>query len=417
MKIRYISFVILVLVIIGIVFISGCIKQDKEVILGMSQFEVTLDETGKQVYKAKDAKIWIVHPNENWKVQEIINPDSNVAHKGVVGDMDGDNKNELYVIGGQKATLKVYNFVDGIWHSKMVWKPDFIRVRDIEIGDVDNDGKNELVMGTHDKGVVEVFDYENEKYSGKEVYRKNNTYIHEIEIGDFDGDGINEFFATPTDPNVEIGMLQLGSIVMFKWNGNDYDKTTIEDITYTHTKEIAVGDIDNDGENELVAVLWGVAKKANASTEDIEKGIVEAEVEIPVYIKKYKFVNNEIESEIIGEISGEIKARSLAIGDIDNDGENELIVGTNTKGLQIIYKKENKWVKYFLDRDLIGNIHALFIADFDNDGKNELIANSDNMGIVKVYKWTGNAWSSKIAFKTPPGDWVWAMDFGNVDND
>jgi len=65
---------------------------------------------------------------------------------------------------------------------------------------------------------------------------------------------------------------------------------------------------------------------------------------------------------------------------------------------------------------LIGNIHAVFIADFDNDGKNEILANSDNMEIVKMYKWTGKEWNDKVVFKTPPGDWIWAMDYADVDN-
>ncbi|MFH0870512.1 MAG: FG-GAP-like repeat-containing protein [archaeon] len=409
---------VIALVVISIL-ITSCEKaDDKELVIAMSQFTVSYDSSGKQVTKAGAAKVWVAHPDEDWRVDQILNPDSNVAHKGLVADMDADGKNEMYIVGGQEATLKRYDLENGQWVSRMLWKPDFVRVRDIEFGDVDGDGKDELVAGTHDKGVVVVVDYDSGNYGITEVYRRNSTFIHEVEIGDLDGDGVDEFFADPTDPNVDIGMKQLGSILMFKWNGTGYDHFVVDAFNYTHSKEMVLGDIDNDGKTELVAVLYGVPKSSGEDSQAVLTGDVKAEVLVPLKIMMYEYPGKGqvLASEMIGRIDGEWEARSLAIGDINEDGNNELVVGTGTGGLQIIYRNSTGWQRYVLDKDLKGKVHAVFIADLDGDGRNEILANSDKMSEVRLYKWSGKDWTIRTVLNTPAGDWIWAMDYGDVDN-
>ena len=63
------------------------------------------------------------------------------------------------------------------------------------------------------------------------------TFVHEIEIGDVDGDGKLEFFATPTDRN-KANESQPGMMVMYRWNGTQYERSVVDPMGATHAKEI-----------------------------------------------------------------------------------------------------------------------------------------------------------------------------------
>jgi hypothetical protein len=390
--------------------------QSNELILAMSRFETAANEDGLQEYKAGDAQVWIVHPDEDWRTEVLANPESTVCHKGDIADLDNDGLNELWAAGGQNATLNVYRKAGGSWESETVWKPPFIRVRDIESGDVDGDGLPELVAVTHGSGVAAVIEWENGSWSITEVDRKDGIYIHEVELADVDNDGIDEFFSNPTEPNTGKGLSQKGELVMHKWNGTSYEKQLIHSFNSTHAKEIAVGDLDNDGYPELLASVSGVAMETNTSAQDVHDGLIEMEIETPLRIVMWDFQEDILYGEIISEIN-DIEARSLRIGDADNDGLNELVVGTDSRGLQIIKNAGGKWVREIIDKDLRGSIHEVMIIDVDGDGLNEIVASSDMMGLLNFYRKEGDGWSRETVLDNLEGFWIWAMDWGDADNE
>jgi len=175
----------------------------------------------------------------------------------------------------------------------------------------------------------------------------------------------------------------------------------------------AVGDIDNDGNIEMVSIYSCVPRDVN----DPSKGLL-----IPINIKKFDFENGVFNEEIIYSINDTdpsncfITERSADIGDVDNDGENELVIGTHEMGIYIIKYNENKWESNIIDKDPNAGIHTLIIADADGDNRNEIISASDGDNTVKMHEFDGE-WISKDIFNTTKEDITWAMDFGNVDND
>jgi hypothetical protein len=68
------------------------------------------------------------------------------------------------------------------------------------------------------------------------------------------------------------------------------------------------------------------------------------------------------------EFSGSIFKNAITLGDVDNDGEMELIVG-NMSGDLIIYKHDKVWQKI----NNLGMITAVGVGDIMNCGSNALV--------------------------------------------
>ena len=388
--------------------LSNTIKAgDNEIVLATSHFvRVLNEETSKKEYVGKDAQIIIIDIVKGTK-EIISNNISNVEHKAAIGDIDNDGLNEIVGGGGgggnpnYNASLIVYRLMNNKWVEKLIWMPPDVRVRDVEIGDVDNDNKNDIVAITHEKGVMGIFSFKNNEWIKRELMDKFSeiTYVHEVEIGDVDNDGLNEIFTTPTDPNVELGEKQPGIISMFKWDGNKFNRFQVDHFDDAHSKEIVIGDVDNDNRLELIASIDGLNNPRTY-----------------LKIKKYEWINNELKGEIIWEFDNELKSRTMAVGDINNDGKNELLIGTSSSGLVYLYFKNNKWFKESIDKDL-PNIHSVAIGDVDKDGLNDVIGASDDLSIVNMYRLKDSKWEKINLIQLPEDYWIWAIDIGNVDND
>jgi hypothetical protein len=125
---------------------------------------------------------------------------------------------------------------------------------------------------------------------------------------------------------------------------------------------------------------------------------------------------------------GDLRCKDLTIGDADNDGKNEVILGTHGLGIVRLYDWENdKWKKEDLEYNFISQIdekeqtnhrvpseelsckectvqsavHIVKIEDVDNDGTNEVIATIssplelqevEEISFINIYKKQGKSW-------------------------
>ncbi|XP_051157692.1 KICSTOR complex protein ITFG2-like [Leptopilina boulardi] len=84
-------------------------------------------------------------------------------------------------------------------------------------------------------------------------------------------------------------------------------------------------------------------------------------------------------NKLCWELPGTVFRHGLMIGDVDNDGENELVVGT-AEGCLHIFKGTELWQKI----SGLGLISCLTIGDIFNSGKNALVVICDD-GWVHIY--------------------------------
>jgi hypothetical protein len=343
----------------------------------LSQAWFWKDAQGKSRPGPARLSIWRQTPN-GWQTTRLEDSESNVFHKALLRD------GGIVTIGAEKALLKRWRLENGRWTNELLWQRawggQFNRLRDIEVGDVDGDGNEEYVIATHDMGVVAVVKLPRGggKATVTELDPKANTFVHEIEIGDVDGDGKNEFFATPSGRNLGSSS-QPGEIVMYRWNGSGYGRTTIASMSQTHAKEILTADLDGDGRDELYAAVEG---------ELAQNRLVR-----PVEIRRYVYRKGAFEHTIVARIDDR-QTRFLIAADFDGDGRKELVATAMRSGIYLITpardatkNPDTDWALRCFETGSSGFEHATVAADLDGDGKPELYVAADDQGDLNRYVW------------------------------
>lgn len=377
-------------------------------LMTQAQFVEEVSPEGKRGPKPGPAKLVIIRKTENgWQEVILEDPLSNVFHKALPYEVEGEEPGIL-TIGANQAALKVWRYTDdGGWQDTMLWNPVFggkwDRLRDIEIGDVTGDGVNELVIATHDQGVIAVAQRTDSGWKIEEMSRTPSTFVHEIEIGDVDGDGLNEFFTTPSEPNRASGHSQPGHVHMYKWNGSGFDQTVVDEFEGSHAKEIMAADMNGDGVSELFSVM-------EAETEKKGK---EATVVVPVQIKRYRFGGNgEITSEVVASLQDR-QCRFLCAGDVNGDGRSDLVAAAMKSGLWVFWQGEDGgFTAEQVDADSSGFEHTTYLTDLDEDGQLEIYVAADDQREVRSYVYEDGSFKRTLLVHIPADHITWNLTSG-----
>ncbi len=340
--------------------------------------------------------------NDGWSRTRLEDPDSNVFHKAM------PYEGGILTIGAEGAKLKKWSFTQGQWKDETIWEQSwggrFNRLRDVEIGDVDADGKDEIVIATHDAGVATVIDIADDgTATAVEMDERADTFVHEIEIGDVNGDGKLEFFATPSDRN-QAGHSQAGGIVMYRWDGKQYERSWVEKQEGTHAKEILSFDMDGDGTSELFGVLEAELDPNNK--ERILK---------PVEIRQY-FPNKDgsFRFEVVATINDR-QTRFLVPGDFDNDGKAELIAPALSTGVYHITPPDvgrGRWTATLIDDNSSGYEHVAYVADLNQDGTLELYVAADDQRELRRYTFANGQFTREVLGILDPSVLTWSITDG-----
>ena len=340
---------------------------------------------------------------DGWSDTIIEDPQSNVFHKALLFN-DGSKKCIL-TIGAMGASLKIWEVRQNNWHQTLLWNPVFggkwDRLRDVETGDVTGDNKTDIVIATHDQGVVAVATKTKGKWAVTEIDREPGIFVHEIEIGDIDGDGNNEFFATPSKPNKAKGGPQPGRIIMYRWNGSGFEKKIVDDMPKTHAKEILAFDVDGSGISTLFSAVEAETKEEGGNTVRVE----------PVKIKQYVFDNGTVSGTVIATLN-DYQCRFLSAGDVDGDGEIELVSATMKTGLWLLKRLSGTWTTSLIDSDSSGYEHAICIDDLDGNGIQEIYVAADDQREFRMYQWNGNNFSKTVLSEIPRNRITWNITTG-----
>lgn len=221
----------------------------------------------------------------------------------VCGDGDNNDSVEVYAIGGD-SLIHRFQWNGSNWNEGNLGAiPQGLHPLSISIGDANNDGDDEVYVAFQRSGV---FHYELHQFIWNEtnwepsfIDSSVSFHSHGLAVGDGNNDGENEIYTTTYS----------GGIYQFKWDGTTFQKTLVYNEGHELTR-LCVGDGDNTGTKELYVADYGIMIPPTGG-----------------HLFKYEWDESTWLRTDIGEITaGGIigSVNGVCIGDGDNDGLNEV---------------------------------------------------------------------------------------------
>ena len=284
-----------------------------------------------------------------------------------VGDINGDGWNEV-IAGGYNGTASVLNAYDK--DGNILWSyPVEGEVKDIEIGDVDGDGIDDVVACNSVASHIYAINGTGHDITGLWPITSTPTPVVDLAIGQLDGQAGVDVAA--------IGEAVLGCLYVYDstgdliWSDSDVGGRTVE-----------IGNVDGDGDNEVVAVaydseyaydgglqrppggFWGVVDGGDGGWVLAFDGIGDGAGNSTVL---YSFYTED------GKIISDIE-----LGDLDgNPADVEVAVITEPVDATLfaidIAAEQEMW-RYSIDWPSQYYGESLAIGDVDRDYKNEVVA-------------------------------------------
>lgn len=172
---------------------------------------------------------------------------------------------------------------------------------------------------------------------------------------------------------------------------------------------VAQGDVDNDGREDIVAISW----ESESGYADGVLFVFDAET----YALKWK------SSTSLFQRYAWTGVHDVAIGDVDGDGDNEIVVGTDRLYDGAIYVIDGRThaiqARYYYDSG--SPISAIALADFDHDGRVDILAGdvSAHSGSPGIFLYLIDASTGAVKWKSTafPGYGVYAIEIADVTGD
>jgi hypothetical protein len=268
------------------------------------------------------------------------------------------------------------------------------------IGDCDNDGENELLIGGRD-AMLRVMEWNENSQTYEQTHTLRCPFFpfrrldsDGFAIGDLTGDGENEiavsWYATVHKfINGRYRIIAWNPWVEWHGGGNP---------------DCYIGDCDNDGLNELIM-----------SCRDWRRAVPE----IVVFKWDGARLVKYADWDDVG-VNGEVFMAGL--GDVDDDGENEIVLGSGNKVVVLNWDKQAKQFDptILVDAPASGyenHPFACVCKDSDMDGVDEI-----HIGFytprITIFEWNGSDYRIKFEKEWPgEGLLIEGLDVGDVDND
>ncbi|MCK5920041.1 MAG: VCBS repeat-containing protein, partial [Methylococcales bacterium] len=195
-----------------------------------------------------------------------------------------------------------------------------------------------------------------------------------------------------------------GEVRIWGYGGSSYSEEWSSGDLEQIVGGIDSGDPDGDGDNELVIGTGGDNRESNQDT-----------AEVRVY--HYLGGTYALDGSVIN--AGRYYAFGIDVGDVDNDGEEEITVGTgefgDNKPRLIVYDGSSHSVEYSKSVDS-SSVWGVRSGDFDNDGFAELIYGTSG-GELFIYDGETEDFEAKTSALSGKTGHYGGIAIGNTDGE
>ncbi len=322
-----------------------------------------------------------------------------------VGDMDSDG--DLDIITGNFYQQNVVYLNDGAGNfgSSHNFGTESDWTSDVAIGDVDGDGHLDIVTGNSDQNVIYLNNGEGNFGSSRNFGLTYNSVTNSVAVGDLNNDGHLDIITGDAYNPYVIDEFGDNVVYLNDGTGNFNTGHYFGDLG-DNTESLTIGDVDGDGHLDIITGIG----------DDSANGINGQNV---VYLN-----DGEGNFDIARNFgTGSDSTFSVAVGDVDDDGDLDIITG-NEGQQNVIYLNHGQG-NFGTSRYLGGlndNTTSLAVGDVDSDGDLDIITgikygepiDAANY-VVYLNNGVGN-FSSSYNF----GIWsydTWSLAVGDVDDD
>ena len=274
-----------------------------------------------------------------------------------IGDVTGDGENEI--VGTWYGAVYKFNNDD---YQLIGWNSWIFKNGggngDCCIGDCDNDGQNEIIMSggaqslTSPVPEIVILKWISGRLEKVASYDDPAFgYAFMADVGDPDGDGEYEIVLGISSYQQGVTYGKGNKVVVLDWNktSQDFDATVVEE-TYGYELWTFGGwcaDSDMDG------------------IEEIHVGYASPRMRI------FEYTDNTYTLKYDKEWSGERELiEGIGVGDVDEDGIPEVCAGTDI--VHILQWDGSTYVEEAVINESHGELAVVNVGDLDNDGKNEI---------------------------------------------
>lgn len=339
-----------------------------------------------------------------------------------VGDANNDGYSDIVTPGSTLGELSIYlwNVSTGTWDSEMT-KSVGANPYKVFIGDANNDGYNDILAINSGDDNVSIFLWNTSLPTptwDAEFTLPAGDNPRGLFVGDANNDGYNDIVTCFSNAQQDV--------LVTTWNSTtkDWDLPGISiDIGVTNPwpYHVFVGDANNDGQNDIVAVnqnedsisilLWNITTRNwnetikpvgnqpfevfigdcnNDGYNDIMTGN-RFDNNVSIYLWNITSSDWDYEWRPVGT-----SPRGIFIGDANNDGQNDIVTADasdHTVSLLLWNVSSSDWDSR-ITRPVGTTPYGVFVADANNDGQNDIVTVNYNDNEVSVLVWNAT-----------PGDW------------
>ncbi len=269
------------------------------------------------------------------------------------------------------------------------------------IGDSDNDGDNELLISGRDCAIRVMEWNENEQtYEQVHILRPPLYPLIKCDaggmaIGDVTNDGDNEIAAT-------------WYTTVYKYISSKYKIIGLNPYIFWNNggnPDCLIGDFDNDGNNELILSGGPLGRRSSPV------GEITVFRWNGYYLKRIAEWNDPEEDGYV---------YMAGLGDVDDDGKNEIVCAYENKVMVLNWDAQNnEFIPTKIKRPdpLTDHPFGVVCKDCDNDGSDEILLSYYDPRIT-IFKWDGEDYTTQFDYTWPNGEPVIeGIDVGDTDGD